>query len=216
MRKFLRDNELKQMSWPEDFQFCKDLLYSSSSADVGSVGEVLKPQSDDSQQVVRLPPVKRVSIDSDDAEYLSNAYEEIYPDYSVMNVVRLSESFKKVQINNRIISSSTKTGVFVKCFDGKKKPAQIQRFISNEVILCKENKRKKVSHIMAEVLFFKTHPKLRWYPSSLEVWSTDFESLCFIPISTFAGQFINVKQKVKFDHGAETVQVIIPLVGKYS
>ena len=208
MRRFLKDLSLKQMEWPEDFKEFSDLL---SPSEVGTVGETSVSAASD---IVRLPPIKRICIDSDDVTCLVEAYESMYS-RQVVNVLRISESFTRIKCHNRVIKCSASTGVFVNLSDGGLRPAQVKRFLTNDAILSKDGKRNKVSSIMAEIVFYKPHPKKEWYPAPLEVWSTDVESWDFVPLSSICGQFMCVKYKVKFRHGVENVHVVIPLIGRF-
>lgn len=82
------------------------------------------------------------------------------------------------------------------------------------------SKRRKVTYVLAEVDWFKKHPKSNWYPDPLEVWwCTDFEDyseMSFIPVIRIHSQCLTVQGKVKFGYGKEKVTVSIPLIGQFS
>ena len=68
---------------------------------------------------------------------------------------------------------------------------------------------------MVKVKYLKSHPQKQWYPAPLEVWSTDIAEWSYVQIEHICKPFMSVIYKVKFDHGRETVQVIIPLLGNF-
>ena len=234
MRRFLRDNELRLITFPEEFSDFETLLLGDQR---GTVGEMLnsgphgnirvssltsgdQATEDQSSAVVPFPPVKRIALDEDDTSEMKKMYQILFPDCEIVSVQRLCDSFSRVQIRGTIFRCSCSYGVLAKWFNGEHRPGRVRRFLSNDVILKQGlSKRRKITYVLAEVDWFKKHPKRNWYPDPLEVWCTDFEDyseMSFIPVIRIHSQCLTVEGKVKFGYGKEKVTVSIPLIGQFS
>ena len=232
MRRFLRDNELRLITFPEEFSDFQTLLLGDQR---GTAGEMLnrgpamnrssllsgdQATEDQSKIVVPFPPVKRIALDEDDTSEMKKMYQILFPDCEIVSVQRLCDSFSRVQISGTIYRCSCNYGVFAEWFNGEHRPGRVHRFLCNDVILKQGlRKRRKVTYILAEVGWFKKHPEKDWYPDPLEVWCTDFEDyseMSFIPVMRIHSQCLTAQGKVKFGYGKEKVTVTIPLIGQFS
>lgn len=210
MRKFIRNNYLQQMEWPDDLKYFKGLL---NSSEVGSVGEAIKDFGQ--KDILCLPHMKRIALDQDDISLLNTTYGSMYPDFKIINTLRISESCQRIKLKGTVITSLPTVGILVRTLHGTVRPAKVDRFIQNEVVLSKDGKRKTLSHALAEVKFFKEHPQKTWYPDPIEVWCNDEVYAPYISVENIVGQIFLVKYKVKFRHGLENVIICIPLVRKF-
>lgn len=67
MRRFLRDNDLRTMAFPDEHQQFQSLL-SAAATQRGTLGEMLS--EDECDKIAPLPPVKRIALDEDDTSNL--------------------------------------------------------------------------------------------------------------------------------------------------
>ena len=90
MRRFLRDNELRLITFPEEFSDFQTLLLGDQR---GTVGEMLnrgpamnrssllsgdQATEDQSKMVVPFPPVKRIALDEDDTSEIKKMYQILF------------------------------------------------------------------------------------------------------------------------------------------
>ena len=172
MRKFLRDNELLQIQFPEEHSHFKELL---SVSQTGSVGEVNMPcHSIDNLEIIPHPPIKCVALNAEDSSHTTTMYQDIYPN-SQINVLRLCDSYSRAQIGGRVIRCTNNGCVYAQFLDGEERPCKVKRFLKNDVVIKRDGKKKKVTHVIAEVQWLQRHPEKTWCPAPVQVWSVHFE-----------------------------------------
>lgn len=147
-------------------------------------------------------------------------YQTLLPEYQVTAAQRLCDSFSRVRINGTICRSSSNSGILANWLGGEYRPGRVRRFLGHDVFVKNgQGKRQKLSFVLAEVEWFKNHPKRNWFPAPLEVWCNDFENhseMSFIPVHKIQRQCLTVQYKVNLDYGREKVTVTIPLIGRFS
>ena len=133
-------------------------------------------------------------------------YKTLPPNCEVVSTQRLCDSFSRVQISGAIYRCSRNYGVLAEWFNGECRPGRVCRFLTHDVVVKQDrSKRQKLTFVLAEVDWFKAHPERNWFPDSLKVWCTDFEShsaeMSFIPAQRIHSQCLTVQYEVKFDYG---------------
>jgi len=213
MRKFLRDIQLQSLEFPTDHNDFKELLVETQN---GTIRETVADHLNG--EITPCPPIKRIALDKEDSLDLQTMYESLYPQ-DVVNCLRLCDSYTRLTASGILYQSSSNVGVIAKWFNGEIRPGRVCRFLNHDVLIKEENgKRKKVSHVIAEVGWFKKHPEINFYPKPFEVWSTQkegYSDLSYIPVKRFLQKCIIVNYKVRFSYGSERVNVIIPMIGHH-
>ena len=169
-----------------------------------------------SEMVVPLPPIKRIALDEDDTSELIKMYKTLLPDCEVVSAQRLCDSFSRVRVNGNIYRCSSNCGVSAKWLNGEDKTGRVQRFLTNDVVIKQgQDKRRKLTFVLAEVGWFMSHPEKHWYPEPLVVWCSHFPQVSLIPVLRIHSQCFTVQYKVKVIHGKEKVYVTMPLIGRF-
>ena len=170
MRKFLRDIQLQSLEFPSDNNDFKELLVDMKN---GTIGETIKDLQSD--EITPCPPIKRIALDKEDSLDLHMMYKSLYPQ-GKLDCLRLCDSFTRLTVSGILYQSLNNVGVIAKWFNGEVRPGRVCRFLNHHVVMKEQNgKRKKVSHVLAEVKWFKKHPEQNFYPKPFEVWSTQKE-----------------------------------------
>ena len=235
MRRFLRDNKLRIIDFPDEYNEFRHLLLGRQGGTVGEMLNAERPCLDRSslvygdpatvnftlsdnpkEVVVPLSPIKRI----DDTSQLTEMYQTLLPNCEIVSVQRLCDSFSRARISSSIYRSSNNCGVVASWYNGECRPGRVRRFLTNDVVVKQGScKRRRLTFVLAEVDWFKSHPEKHWYPDPLEVWCSDYEShseMSFIPVLRILSQCLTVQYKVKFGYGREKVSVTIPLIGQFS
>lgn len=239
MRRFLRDNKLRVIDFPDEYNEFRHLLLGRQGGTVGEMLNAERPCLDRSslvygdpatvnftlsdnpkEVVVPLPPIKRIALDEDDTSQLTKMYQTLLHNCEIVSVQRLCDSFSRARISSSIYRCSNNCGVVANWYNGECRPGRVRRFLTNDVVVKQGScKRRKLTFVLAEVDWFKSHPEKHWYPDPLEVWCSDYEShseMSFIPVLRILSQCLTVQYKVKFGYGREKVSVTIPLIGQFS
>lgn len=165
MRRFLRDVELRIMDFPDEHKQFRCLL-SATATQTGTVGEMLNEEQ--SETIVPLPPVKRIALNDDDHSKLTEMYKTMLPNCEIVSTQRLCDSFSRVQISGAIYRCSRNYGVLAKWFNGECRPGRVCRFLTHDVVVKQgRGKRQKLTFVLAEVDWLKTHPERNWFPDPL-------------------------------------------------
>lgn len=165
MRRFLRDVELRIMDFPDEHKQFRCLL-SATATQTGTVGEMLNEEQ--SETIVPLPPLKRIALNDDDHSKLTEMYKTMLPNCEIVSTQRLCDSFSRVQISGAIYRCSRNYGVLAKWFNGECRPGRVCRFLTHDVVVKQgRGKRQKLTFVLAEVDWLKTHPERNWFPDPL-------------------------------------------------
>ena len=241
MRKFLREQKLKNSSFPEDMQEIQQLIDSA----VKQKGTLLQtavdpklftsivasldgnPQATDFSKTdaqFPLPPVWKTAVNADYVKKLRHMYEYIYPNLRILHVSSFCHTFKHLLLSgchyqSHSTDNQQASTVFAVWFDSAKRPAVIREFLSHDITIVKENgKSERIVHVLAKIEWYVKHPLCTArYSSPLQIWSNDFEysvplHASFMPVARIQESCVAVKTVLMVSgRQKENVNVIISL-----
>lgn len=95
------------------------------------------------------------------------------------------------------------------------RPAIVRDLFLSTITLRSGNKRRRVTHVIARMEWFKNHPQQHHFGSDTEVWATDFESqseASFMPLHRALSKCAITTDIVKFTSVySERVCIVVPL-----
>ena len=241
MRKFLRERELMRTVFPEGMEEFQQLLYCEGKQKgtlleasvraqlfcnmvVSETGNPANANLSKTETQVPLPPIKRDAIEGPDLRRLQKTYGKMYAAGRILHVSNFCDKFKHLLYKDcrymaDLGSHQQASTVFAQWFDDSSRPAIIREFLQHDVVVKMESgKSQRVTHLLALVEWYASHPQRNRYSKPVEVWANYFESIIpehayYVPVGRFQSNCVSVKYQVPLlHHQQEKVFVLIPLL----
>lgn len=243
MTKFLREQAVGALSWPDNTTEFQALLKEEVKGSVGETGNVdvismmelatvhnlqtisyKKPNRD----VLKLiPPLKEKVLSSDDSKKLRSVYEQLYPSRTISLMSRFISQCRRIMFANELIGSGNLKEAVIMAYwpgggsslssieYGRCRVGVIQYFLRHCITFSDQTTEE---HVFCYVLWKQDHPSRDWFGKSATVTSMTYkveDACCYMPVQRIAHHCASGEMSVDFDSVTEKVFVVCPIALRF-